>query len=237
MQPNKYYICEKQNQETKAVAKKLKINDFYPELFYASKLPSLKKLCAKLKNNDIIEIHMEGNPYEIGDYTEYTPKKLADSFKECDLNPNLNLTIDLRCCNSGVAVMSDDKIFCFARDFSECMYNLGYKQITVFGYTGYIQFKKMKESVVGGSGAPHGSKVPHCTMDDARNIYRNGFLTVPALKKLITDYLDEDKIVSQDTAQVQLRSVSPVIFLSGSKRVEKQQYQLSSELHRLKLSP
>lgn len=189
------------NKETENAVKLLKKNNCFEQIIYVSTPGSLNRFQKAVKSGDTIEFHADGLPWVTGG-VNYNPKydndaySLAKLFAENMPTKGLPITIDLRFCTSGVTVKGPKGNLCFAKDFSKALKFHGVDNVTVYGYTGYVNSKglfKQSLSEVGDSKV-HGAKVKHCKLEEGRVTYKDGILTNSPKITLVTKYsydLDE----------------------------------------------
>ena len=167
------------NLEMKATLKKLlknKKEHHDPELYYLFCARSLFNLILKINHDDEIIIHGEGYPFlvgpnELGPYT-VTAKHLAELIATAMI-PDMNLRIQLLTCNSATSYEGSN----FARDLSSALYYFyGYKNISVSGYTGFIEVKSNAKYTVTSTLSGRLTKGTHASLSDAVRTYKNGLL-------------------------------------------------------------
>lgn len=117
---------------------------------------SMSALFDIVKENDVIRIHGHGNPMILG--TEYsrdnlTAYSLAKKISDYKIPRDRPLIIDILSCHSAVSYTRQQVCsypqtppvtitYNFAQDVSMALGLLGYNNLTVWGYTGYIVDKK-----------------------------------------------------------------------------------------------
>jgi hypothetical protein len=204
MENNKFFFSPVRNRETTNAAKKLKKNKFFPNIIYMSNPASQKQFSSKVNEGDIVEIHADGLPWVTGgthynDDVDHNPFTLAKYFSKLLIDKDINLTIDLRFCTSGVYVTGPTEAdsLCFAEDFSKALAFHGYHNITVLGYTGYVNsedpFRESLSEV--GQSDVFGSKIKHCRLEEGQVVYQDGVLVSKPKKTLVENYTyDKDEI-------------------------------------------
>ncbi|MCS5711506.1 hypothetical protein [Candidatus Berkiella aquae] len=206
-QNNKFYFAPLNPKNIKIKDEKSLIrNGYFGQIIY-NRSTSLQTLARHIRDGDTIELHGDGLPWVMGgvnynaelDLNPFTFANLLDNTIE---NKDINLIIDLRFCSSGVEAVGPKGNFNFTQDLSKALANKGFRNIQVYGYTGYInsesQFRQSVSSV--GDGSIHGAKIKHCTLDDGRLIYQNGELLSPAKKTLVDEFpYDRDDIRKDGT--------------------------------------
>jgi hypothetical protein len=160
----------------------------YNQLFYLHDPRSMDNLVHLLQEEDELVIHAEGYPFLIGPLESgpyvLTPFQLASLLNERKL-PNIKLHINLLTCNSATDYNGSN----FARDLSIALHSFfRHTQITVTGYTGFIEAKSNAKYAVS-SVLGRSTKGTHAALDDAKCIYENN---VPIFtgKVLIKNFSD-----------------------------------------------
>lgn len=209
----KYYFAPSKDKSAKCVAKKLAQRQFRKRTGYAQditymlhplhsdKIPNYddkihqmrERFARHLRNGDVIEINGHGLPWIISDYegnavNEYNPFSLALFISEIIKNQDIDITIDLRSCFSGVITEGDYGDICFARDFSRVLSSYGFHNIKVRGYTGSINVNNSVNISVSAAEdlVTKGSKLGHCSAEDGSVEYCNGIM-VKQPKKILID--------------------------------------------------
>jgi hypothetical protein len=189
------------NKETQTIAKTLRkklrqAKDFphyHSQIIYMKQSASKSYFKNNVKAGDVIEIHAEGWPWGIGslhsDDYDYTAFELAYFFYELlGSQKEIQLTIEIRACNSGTIATGFRENICFAQDFSEALSFYGFENIEVKGYTGYVQSENpFKQSVVGHAFLSR-AKIPHCNLESGEVTYQDGIIKKPAQKIIVSDY-------------------------------------------------
>ena len=145
-------------------------------LFHLYSEDSMEQLKKQLKEHDEILIHGEGYPFligptELGPYT-ITAKELAMRLYVAN-TPDLHIHIKLLTCNSATMYEGSN----FARDVSRALtFCFHYNNVSVSGYTGFIEVKSNAKYTVTSSLSGRLSKGEHASLDDAVQTYKNGIL-------------------------------------------------------------
>ncbi len=222
--PSTFYFSPANKKELKIPKdkKSLRRQGYFEEIIYNTP-ESFAKFIKRSKNGDTLEIHSDGIPWVTGgvNYNEkldLNPFSLAALINRSFADKAMTLTIDLRFCTSGVKASCpkdatssttlkepiDDTEkerleslavdFCFAQDLSKALYDYGFRNMTVYGYTGYINAQRgFKESVCEvGEATIHGSKVKHCNLEDGRRVYQHDGKLVTEAKKILVDTFNYD---------------------------------------------
>ncbi|MCS5708342.1 hypothetical protein CC99x_005425 [Candidatus Berkiella cookevillensis] len=205
----KFFLSPIKNKETKHSPKKLKSNGYFPQVIYMQNERSEKQMMNALKDGDVLELQADSIPWVLGgenvdERTDFSPFSLAEYFEKLFADKNIEITIDLRCCNSGTIATgpkrASDEEICFARDLSQALNDLGFNQITVYGYTAYIHSNNVFKQSAVAEGFKHGAKVPHCVLEHARVVYKDGLLISDSLKKLVFDFSYGKRDLEKDSA-------------------------------------
>lgn len=209
MENQKFFFSPVKNRETTNANKKLKKNGFHPNIIYMSNQSTQKQFSSIVKEGDIVEIHSDGLPWVTGgthynDDIDHNPFTLAKYFSKLLTDKNINLTIDLRFCTSGVYVTGPTEAdsLCFAEDFSKALAFHGYHNITVYGYSGYVNSQDPFRESLSEVGQSHifGSKVKHCKLEDGQIVYRDGLLISKAKKTLVDKYSFDQADIEKDSS-------------------------------------
>ena len=158
----------------KLLKKKQECHD--PEMYYLHHSCSLEHLGSQVHDGDEIIIHGEGYPFlvgpnELGPFT-VTAKHLADIINTAKI-PDLNLNLQLLTCNSATSYENSN----FARDLSRALYYCyDYKNISVTGYTGFIESKSNAKYTVASTLSGRLTKGTHASLSKAAKTYKNGRL-------------------------------------------------------------
>lgn len=171
-------------------AKTTQSTQFYPNIMHVHD----KNVSATLKDvtdGDTIRLYAEGLPACVFDHPDgnlqFSAYELAHYFASLKLPNKINLTIDLHACVTAVKAQSAIGQVCFAQDFSKALAAKNYSNITVIGYTGWIQYKSFFKESVSGELAGHGSKSPHCDLAQAAAYFHNGICIHQPQRVLIAD--------------------------------------------------
>lgn len=185
---------------------------------------------------DVVEIHAEGEPWDIGlEYEsdrDFSPFSLALYFQKILVGKgNIELQIELHACNSATKAQGPRGDICFAKDFSSALAKLGLTQIKVVGYTGYVQAERhFKQSVVS-EPVRHGAKISHCTLDEATAVYLNGELIDAPKKILVNDYYYTEKdILRSNSLQSYFNDLDKVAIISCEERLKELSLQSEEEV-------
>lgn len=198
----RFFLAPSKSSETKKAVKLLKKKEFYPEIIYLQNEPQLQGLQKVLKNGDVLEFHAHGLPWVAGDETNsdrgnFSPFAFADAIALAfEKNKDLAVTIDLRFCLSGVAAKGPLGEILYARDLSEALLHLGINNVTVHGYTGYVNSKSpFHESLAALAVNAHrvrGAKLPHCPLDEGLISFKGG-KPISAPNKTLVDFIEYDR--------------------------------------------
>lgn len=209
MENTKFFFSPVKNKETTNATKKLKKNKFFPNIIYMSNPTSEQQFSSSVNDGDIVEIHADGLPWVTGgthynDKLDHNPFTLAEYFSKLLSDQEIKLTIDLRFCTSGVYVTgpTEADALCFAEDFSKALAFHGYHNITVFGYTGYVNsedpFRESLSEV--GQSDIFGSKIKHCRLEEGRVVYQDGVLISKPKKTLVENYTFDEAEIKKDSS-------------------------------------
>lgn len=203
----KFYFAAIKEKESTAVSSKLKKNGYHPQVIYMANQQSREQFLQLVEPGDLIELHGDGLPWVYGGkYVspefDHNPYTLAAYFDQLLPNKNIALTIDLRFCTSGVTAKGPKGDLCFAEDFSVALKDYHFTNITVIGYTGYINAQNpFKQSLSeAGDESIHGAKVKHCKLAEGSITYCDGKVQVPAQKVLADNYTYTPKEYKNDLA-------------------------------------
>ncbi len=170
----------------------------YPSVLYkgSSEDSRWAKQCIESRSfeaGDVIVIHGEGQDKNIwAGYSEeqtYSAEDLARYFASF-LSRDIEITFDLMTCNSGTLMGDEDeKISCFAKDFSRCLSDEGFKKSIVLGYTGFITEKRSAgkyscSAEYSESGMALPKKTLSASLVQARRLFRKGVLVKEAARVL-----------------------------------------------------
>lgn len=187
----KYFISpdakiEKANTVNK---KKLKANGFYEKAIIFSNAADRVSLGKKVQNGDILECHGHGLPSAYGAENDANNDlspfqfavKLEAIFRS---NPDIELIIDLRFCESSTTSIGPFGNINYAESLSKSLNILGLKNIKVYGYRASLSDNVFKQSagVTDSYQGLRGSKKPHASLEDVRDVYLCGELIEAARK-------------------------------------------------------
>lgn len=197
----RFFMSPVNNKETQTIAKTLRkklrqakdFPNYHAQIIYMQQAASKSYFKKNVKAGDVIEIHAEGWPWGIGslhsDAYDYTAYELAYFFNELlSSEKEIQLTIEIRACNSGTIATGSRGNICFAQEFSDALSFYGFHHIEVKGYTGYVQSENpFKQSVVGHAFLSR-TKIPHCNLESGEVTYQDGIIKKPAQKIIVSDY-------------------------------------------------
>lgn len=222
----KFLLSPVKNKSTASMSKKLARNGFFSKIIYMRNSGLENEMMRKLKDGDVLELHADSNPWTLGgetinEKTDFSPFSLAEHFRVLFAGRNVDLTIDLRCCNSATIADGAYGEICFARDLSRALYELGMDRVKVYGYSAYVHSENpFKQSAVE-DGFKHGAKVRHCSLDEARVVYENGVLISDAVKRLVAEYpYNETDIEKDQSLQSYMSDKKKHDFLISTKEAE-----------------
>ncbi len=203
----RFFMSPVKNNETKTIATKLKRiatqMDFHPSIIFMQQRESLNALVKNIKDGDTIELHGEGVPWIVGslrtDQYDYSPFSLAQFFSDLFPNKEINITIELRCCNSATIAEGPRGPICFAEEFSLALSKADLPHISVIGYKGYVQSENyFKQSLVADFEKVR-AKLGHCPLIQGQVTYHHGEIVTPAKKTLVTDYTYDEVSIEEDS--------------------------------------
>lgn len=149
-------------------------SDTSKDLVYLFDRASINKFVSSLMDGDEIILHAEGQPFTIGpiELSPYSlrPFQLADMLFSAGL-PNATLSITLMSCNSATDFHGSN----YARDLCRALYFcFQYSDITVNGYTGFINVKDNGKFSVSKRIGCCSEKKQHYSLAQAQASYHNG---------------------------------------------------------------
>lgn len=205
----RYFLAPMRTKETSKIAKNLKkAREYYPRIIYLNNPRDLEILSNLIKQGDTLEIHADGNPWVMGaQYSmnyDYSPRLLATTLQNILKNRTLNITIDLRFCNSGTTAIGAKGSVCYAESVSKFLAAEKFCAAIVYGYAAFVHSEKpLRQSLVS-EHDKHGAKVAHCRLEDGRIVYQNGKAVESPLKTLVTsfEYEADDFIEHEVICQV-----------------------------------
>lgn len=146
-----------------------------PSVYCLYDKESMQNLVGKLKHDDTVVLHGEGQPFLVGlaSMSKYDldAVSFAQLLNEAKFPDDVN--IELYTCLSAVNYIDGDYNYNFARDTSEALHYLhGYKNIHVSGFAGLIVDKENGKFSV--SKTVKRNPGDHLSIDAARITYLNG---------------------------------------------------------------
>ncbi|MCS5708341.1 hypothetical protein CC99x_005420 [Candidatus Berkiella cookevillensis] len=241
----RYFLAPMKTKETLKIAKNLKrTSEYYPRIIYLNNPRDLEFLSNVIKEKDILEIHADGNPWIMGaQYStnyDYSPRLLAMTLQKILKNYTLNITIDLRFCNSGTTATGAKGSVCYAESLSKFLSEEKFCAPIVYGYAAFVHSEKpLRQSLVS-EHDKHGAKVAHCRLEDGRIVYQNGKKIESPLKTLVTsfeydadDFLEHEVICQVTPESAKLQSLLGTDGALSDDSIE----QLENSVKHLSLEP
>jgi len=235
----RFLLSPVKNQETNKLQKGLKKRkEYHGQIIYMSNQDLLKQLTTMIKSGDIVEIYAEGIPWAItgtsfGSKYDESPFSLAKLFDETlPLHKELAFSIELHSCNSGTVAKGPEGNVCFAQDLSEALFQYGFQNVQVKGYTGYIQAERLFRQSVVAKFSDSGSKIGHSKLEDAEATYQNGKSVKDPNKVIVRGYTySSDELAQYFKAKKELSKL-----VNAESKVEKKLNESKEEVKSMTLT-